>query len=351
MFCDMCKFNFLIISILFLLCACGQSQNVDWKELCESADMEAHKYCRNKSDTHFDKAIQLYDTVIKNSPEYRNKALIGKMELLTNASKYEEAVQIIADMSDTASVFSPVLTKTMLINKIMHRKAFMECDGANMRVYTKKNIDELEATISQRKDSIYAAISSQPFETLPGSKTHQDVALLFTYFNEVSQYDGIMLRDAIQQWEDNLAEPNEISEAFFRNIRKMHLQISSGEESSGNFRIKYTVCENNIVISLDDVPELKGMITNNYSMFLTVYYKGKSVIEDYEIRSTSFKGIPSPEKFVLARDGSIAVNSTDDNLILSTNMYVPYDDFGYDATIQISSDGEVFLSAKESTKR
>ena len=135
----MCKFNFLIISILFLLCACGQSQNVDWKELCESADMEAHKYCRHKSDTHFDKAIQLYDTVIKNSPEYRNKALIGKMELLTNASKYEEAVQIIADMSDTASVFSPVLTKTMLINNIMRRKAFMECDGANMRVYTKKN--------------------------------------------------------------------------------------------------------------------------------------------------------------------------------------------------------------------
>ena len=86
-------------------------------------------------------------------------------------------------------------------------------------------------------------------------------------------------------------------------------------------------------------------------MFLTVYYKGKPVIEEYELRSTSFKGIPSPEKFVLARDSSIAVNSTDDNLILSTNMYVPYDDFGYDATIQISSDGEVFLSAKESPKR
>lgn len=351
MFCDMCKFNFLIISILFLLCACGQSQNVDWKELCESADMEAHKYCRHKSDTHFDKAIQLYDTVIKNSPEYRNKALLGKMELLTNASKYEEAVQIIADMSDTASVFSPVLTKTMLINKIMHRKAFMECDMATMRIYTKKNIDELEATISQRKDSIYAAICSQPFETSQGSRIHQDIALLFMYFDEVAQYDGIMLRDAIQQWENNVAESNEISEAFFRKIRKMHLTRSSDEETIGNYKIKYTVCENNRVVSYDDVPELKGLITSSHSLFLTVYYKGKIILDDHEIRSTSFKEIPHHEKYILACDGSVAIDTSNDNLILSTNMYVAYDDFGYDATIQISSDGELFLSAKESPKR
>ena len=347
----MCKFYSLIISILFLLCACGQSQNVDWKELCESADMEAHKYCRHKSDTHFDKAIQLYDTVIKNSPEYRNKALIGKMELLTNASKYEEAVQIIADMSDTASVFSPVLTKTMLINKIMHRKAFMECDGANMRVYTKKNIDELEATISQRKDSIYAAISSQPFETLPGSKIHQDIALLFTYFNEVSQYDDIMLKEAIMWWENNVAEPNEISGAFFSKIRRMYLQKGSGEQSIGNFKIKYAVCENNLVVSYDDIPELEGLIALSHSLFLTVYYNDKIILDDHEIRSTSFKMIPNSEKYILACDGAVAIDTANDNLILSTNMYVAYDDFGYDATIQISSDGEVFLSAKESPKR
>ena len=93
----------------------------------------------------------------------------------------------------------------------------------------------------------------------------------------------------------------------------MYLQKGSGEQSLENFQIKYAVCENNLVVSYDDIPELEGLIALSYSLFLTVYYN--------------------------------------DNLILSTNMYVAYDDFGYDATIQISSDGEVFLSAKESPKR
>lgn len=95
------------------------------------------------------------------------------------------------------------------------------------------------------------------------------------------------------------------------------------------------------VVTYDVRPNKTGAMNN--AIHCRVYYKGKYIAEPY-IQSTSFKGIPDPEKYILAPTDKVWFKTAGDELIAHTGMYISDTDCGYHVEIRIDSTGRTSLS-------
>lgn len=95
------------------------------------------------------------------------------------------------------------------------------------------------------------------------------------------------------------------------------------------------------VVTYDVRPNRTGAMNN--AIHCRVYYKGKYIAEPY-IQSTSFKGIPDPEKYILAPTDKVWFKTAGDELIAQTGMYMSDTDCGYHVEIRIDSTGRTSLS-------
>lgn len=95
------------------------------------------------------------------------------------------------------------------------------------------------------------------------------------------------------------------------------------------------------VVTYDVRPNKTGAMNN--AIHCRVYYKGKYIAEPY-IQSTSFKGIPDPEKYILAPTDKVWFKTAGDELIAHTGMYMSDTDCGYHVEIRIDSTGRTSLS-------
>ena len=68
---------------------------------------------------------------------------------------------------------------------------------------------------------------------------------------------------------------------------------------------------------------------------MTAYYKNQIIINNLEIKSSSFDGIENPDQFVI-----------NDTLVVSIGMSVIDTDWGYALKINISPKGDVSYMAK-----
>lgn len=121
--------------------------------------------------------------------------------------------------------------------------------------------------------------------------------------------------------------------------------ISNGEEITGNYHVKYSLCSNEIVADTIHVSEKESKVLYNRSLFLTIHYNELMILNNYEIRSTSFGDIENSEKFQLSPMGAIDFKSLGDTLIVSTGMFVIDTDWGYFLTIKVSKNGDVYFYA------
>jgi len=210
--------NLIILSLATICILHGcKSSPTNWEEQYHLARKESQAYLINEgSEEHFNNAMKIYDDIIKNSSEFRDKAKIGKSTLLANAEKYEEAIKTVEGIDDSSAVFYPFLTKGMVINKILIRKAFMESDSDAMDRYAKENLEELESELNQRRDSLYYAICSGPIDF--SNITDVNVCVFFVYLEELRALDYDNFDVIIQSWIDGVPEPNEYSEAFFKDV-------------------------------------------------------------------------------------------------------------------------------------
>lgn len=123
--------------------------------------------------------------------------------------------------------------------------------------------------------------------------------------------------------------------------------ISHSEKNIENYSVKYSLRTNDIIADTIYVSDTDCEIFYNRSLFLTVHYNNKLIVDDYEVKSISFSGIDNPERFQLAPMGSVDIKSVNDTLLVSTGMFVVDTDWGYFLTIKISKTGDVFLYADD----
>lgn len=113
----------------------------------------------------------------------------------------------------------------------------------------------------------------------------------------------------------------------------------------GNYSVKYSLHSNDVIADTIHVSDTESEIFYNRSLLLTVHYDDKLIVNDYEVRSTSFGGIDNPERFQLSPMGAVEINSVNDTLFVTTGMFVVDTDWGYFLTIKVSKNGDVILSA------
>lgn len=114
-----------------------------------------------------------------------------------------------------------------------------------------------------------------------------------------------------------------------------------------NFRVQYSLHTNDIIADTIHLSDTESKIFYNRSLLLTVHYNEELIVDDYEVKSTSFSGIENPERFQLAPMGAVNINSVSDTLFVSTGMFVIDTDWGYFLTIKIAKTGDIFLGAED----
>ena len=114
-------------------------------------------------------------------------------------------------------------------------------------------------------------------------------------------------------------------------------------ERHGNYWVVYHVSPNIMVADTLILSPADTMIVMNNSIHGKVYYKGKYIAEPY-ITSRSFKGIPNPERYILAPTDKVWFKTEGDELVANTGMYVFDTDCGYWVEIRIDSTGRKSLS-------
>ena len=123
--------------------------------------------------------------------------------------------------------------------------------------------------------------------------------------------------------------------------------ISEGNAIIGDFHVKYCIEPNEIIADTVIVSETENQIFVNHSIFLTIEYKGQIILDNYEIRSTSFEWIKNPERFILSPMGSIEFEEINNVLIAKTGMFVMDTDWGYFVTIKVTEKGDVYIFADD----
>lgn len=146
--------------------------------------------------------------------------------------------------------------------------------------------------------------------------------------------ETVLLMKAYLEW----GEEHEMIEYLDIANRTIAVRLSDGRvvtldlkgERYGNYWVTYDVR-----------PNKTGAMNN--AIHCRVYYKGKYIAEPY-IQSTSFKGIPDPEKYILAPTDKVWFKTAGDDLIAQTGMYMSDTDCGYNVEIRIDSTGRTSLS-------
>ena len=114
-------------------------------------------------------------------------------------------------------------------------------------------------------------------------------------------------------------------------------------ERHGNYWVVYDVVPNAMIAGTIALSPADTMVVMNNSIHCRVYYKGKYIAEPY-IQSTSFKGIPDPETYILAPTDKVWFKTDGDELVANTGMYMYDTDCGYWVEIRIDSTGRKSLS-------
>lgn len=104
----------------------------------------------------------------------------------------------------------------------------------------------------------------------------------------------------------------------------------------GNYYVRHSVVTNDLIASI--YPDTTIM---NNSLFLTVHYKDKLILDNLEIRSTYFKEIENASQFILVTQGFVEFKEVNDTLVVGTEMCVCDTDWGYDITLKISNSGNI----------
>lgn len=94
------------------------------------------------------------------------------------------------------------------------------------------------------------------------------------------------------------------------------------------------------VVTYDVRPNKTGAMNN--AIHCRVYYKGKYIAEPY-IQSTSFKGIPDPEKYILAPTDKVWFKTAGDELIAHTGMYMSDTDCGYNNELLMTESIDIII--------
>lgn len=123
--------------------------------------------------------------------------------------------------------------------------------------------------------------------------------------------------------------------------------IFYAEKSIDNYSVKYSLQTNDIIADTIYVSDTDFVIFYNRSLFLTIHYNGKLIVDNYEVNSISFSGIENPERFQLAPMGGVNIESVNDTLRVSTGMFVVDTDWGYFVRIKVSKTGDIFLYADD----
>ena len=130
------------------------------------------------------------------------------------------------------------------------------------------------------------------------------------------------------------------------------LKIREGRRVINNYEVRYNVCVNDIIASIyKEYDEQTGIVLDssffyNHTLFLTAYYKNQIIINNLEIKSSSFDGIENPDQFVFIPASYLDFDSINDTLVVSTEMSVVDTDWGYALKINISPKGDVSYMAQ-----
>ena len=117
------------------------------------------------------------------------------------------------------------------------------------------------------------------------------------------------------------------------------------EEVLDRFRVGYSIVANELIADTIWVSPTAFAICANRSLILTVRYDDEIIVENHEIRSTSFEGIANAYKFIMSPHEKVILNVTDDTLNVHTAMSVTDTDWMYELEIKVSKTGEISLHA------
>lgn len=169
-----------ILLLTAFLCPCCIQNKTDWKAMYDSLNDDFAEYGRTYSDEIYDRIISKCDLMIESSPEFCNAALVAKSNILAYSDQYDEAVIVAGQIPDTAAVFNSFRSKSMHINQLLLAKAErLDCEDS-VKLYKGNIATELENWISERKDSLYHALT-QPIETPAISNQHIVAFYLYLY--------------------------------------------------------------------------------------------------------------------------------------------------------------------------
>ena len=111
-------------------------------------------------------------------------------------------------------------------------------------------------------------------------------------------------------------------------------------EICGNYYVECHVDQTDVVADTVRISPEEEILVMNNSISMEICYKGHRILEK-TIWPYSFKGIDTPEMYILAPTGKVWFEVENDVLVASTGMYMFDTDCGYDIEIRVSSDGKV----------
>ena len=128
-------------------------------------------------------------------------------------------------------------------------------------------------------------------------------------------------------------KPGEKASSAVNNVT-----IEVNGEQYGNYHVEWSLEESKTVADTVQISDDEETIIMNNDLRLNIRYKGETVYHG-AISSKDFKGIESPERYILAKPRS--VHSDNDILVISTSMTMFDTDCGYDVEFLVSPDGQV----------
>lgn len=205
------KISYIVVFCLLTGCI---PNNTNWAERLQEANQKASAYYDSLSEECLTDALNLYDEIADNSPEYRDHALMSKSIFLGKITRFEEAVSTTMLIPDTSAVFASFRTKSIHLNAILSDMALHNNNREDYEGYLMKINEELEAKLAMRRDSLYYAICS-PIIYSAGYIDNEDVVAFIYYLANMTVYDNKKVNDVIKCLKGRIPEPNSHSKDFF----------------------------------------------------------------------------------------------------------------------------------------
>lgn len=123
--------------------------------------------------------------------------------------------------------------------------------------------------------------------------------------------------------------------------------LDQGEIKMGKYEISYILSYNDIIACV--IPETiwvepgTSREIRNKSLFLTIKYDNKTVLDNKEIRTNYFEEIKDAHQFILGPQDSAKnwFKVVDDILIVKFGAYVEDTDWGYQITLRVDKNGQI----------